>query len=124
MWNVPDVHNGETTFDDDWWEKEANLSDSSGACKKFEKNLKHFGWTSEQGQKFELPIDMRTLVLAVAVNEGTISMDPDTVTNAMLPLNKKFFTGPVLEDDLLDGEAEVSFDDIEFDDEMNMDDDV
>ena len=126
MWSVPDVYTGSTQYSDDeagaWWQEQVSVAtNASGACKTFYGHLTDFGWTTEQGMDFQLKIDMRTLVLATAVNDGVISLDPETVTQSMLPLSKKFYEGPVLEDDLFAGEADASPEDLDmtmFDDDF------
>ena len=128
MWSVPDVKIGSTQYSDDaagaWWQSTVNNASEfagSGACETFFGHLPDFGWTPEQGKDFQLKIDMRTLVLATAVNDGVISLDPETVTQSMLPLSKKFYSGPDLEDDLFAGEADASTDDLNmamFDDDF------
>ena len=122
MWSVPDVYIGTTTYSDDaagvWWQTLAGQeANTSGACSTFYDHIaSDFGWTKEQGQEFELGIDMRTLVLATAVNDGFISLDPDEVSQSMLPLSKKFYEGPDLEDDLFvdDALGSGTFDDIPY----------
>ena len=61
---------------------------------------------------------MRTLVLATAVNDGFISLDPDKVSLSMLPLDKKFYSGPDLTDDLFAGSGAGTFDDVWLDDDF------
>ena len=124
MWSVPEVVIGTTSYSDDaaeaWWQTQINVEvNTSGACPTFYDHLADFGWTSEQGKEFELGIDMRTLVLATAVNDGFISLDPDKVSLSMLPLDKKFYSGPDLEDDLFAGSGAGTFVDIPyFDDDF------
>ena len=132
MWSVPDVKIGTTAYSDDpagaWWQSEIDVgTNTSGACSNFFTHLSDFGWTTEQGKEFQLPIDMRTLVLATAVNDGFVSLDPEVVSQSMLPLSKKFYSGPDLEDDLITFEDDggASFDDIPmFDDDFFMIDDA
>ena len=119
MWSVPEVVIGTTSYSDDaaeaWWQTQINVEvNTSGACPTFYDHLADFGWTSEQGKEFELGIDMRTLVLATAVNDGFISLDPDKVSLSMLPLDKKFYSGPDLTDDLFAGSGAGTFADVPF----------